>query len=170
MKVADEAEKYAVGCGYSSLDEENACFNGFIEGFNRARKMIKQAKWLYRLEFKDDSCGLWYNGKGGWCFEDGIGALDDTCKTKTLPMDYDERYKQDGRDWFSSCSNKEDLLHWYSVKDAKTLLENGFVFTRYLATEYHEYDLETVFIKETSLYREEIDFFQLMAEYNNKNK
>ena len=121
----------------------------------------KEPKWLYRLEFKDDSCGLWYNGKGGWCFETGIGSLGDECKTKTLPMDYDWRYKQDGRDWFSSCSNRDDLLHWYSKEDAKTLIDKGFVFTRYLATEYVEYPLETVFIKETCLKREEIDFLSL---------
>lgn len=78
-------------------------------------------------------------------------------------MDHDERYKQGGRDWFSSCSNKEDLLHWYSLIDAKELIEKGFVFTRYLATEYHEYEQETVFIKESSLYREEIDIFELFG-------
>lgn len=119
-----------------------------------------KTKWLYRLEYKDDTNGLWYNGNGNWCFEIGIGSIDG-CKTKTLPMDYDERYKQDGRDWFSSCSKKEDLLHWYSLEDAEKLLANGFVFTRYLATEYHEYDLETVFIKETSINREVLDIFEL---------
>ena len=66
-------------------------------------------KWLYRLEYKDNTCGLWYNGNGEWCFQNGIGALDDKCKTKNLPMDYDERYKKEGRDWFSSCSHKETL-------------------------------------------------------------
>jgi hypothetical protein len=35
------------------------------------------------------------------------------------------------------------------------------VFTRYLATEYVEYPMETVFIKETCLKREEIDFLSL---------
>lgn len=123
--------------------------------------MKKEPKWLYRLEFKDNSCGLWYNGEGKWCFESGIGALGDECKTKELPMDYDWRYKQDGRDWFSSCSNIEDLLHWYSKEDATKLMNNGFVFTRYLATEYVEYPMETVFIKETCLKREEIDFLSL---------
>ena len=125
------------------------------------QKSKMKPKWLYRLEYKDNSCGLWYNGDGKWCFESGIGSLDDSCKTKSLPMDYDERYKQDGRDWFSSCTNKDDLLHWYSKEDAKILMSKGFVFTRYLATEYHEYEQQTVFIKETSLYREEIDFFSL---------
>lgn len=125
------------------------------------QKSKMKPKWLYRLEYKDNSCGLWYNGDGKWCFESGIGSLDDSCKTKSLPMDYDERYKQDGRDWFSSCTNKEDLLHWYSKEDAKILMSKGFAFTRYLATEYHEYEQQTVFIKETSLYREEIDFFSL---------
>ena len=32
-------------------------------------------KWLYRLEFKDASCGLWYDGSGKWCFDSGIGAI-----------------------------------------------------------------------------------------------
>lgn len=134
---------------------------GEVEAWLEKKKSPKmKPKWLYRLEYKDNSCGLWYNGTGEWCFENGIGSIDG-CKTKTLPMDYDERYKQDGRDWFSSCSRKEDLLHWFSLEDAKKLIENGFVFTRYLATEYHEYELETVFIKETSMYREEIDIFDL---------
>jgi len=119
-------------------------------------------KWLYRLEYKDGTCGLWYNGEGKWCFEEGIGSLVD-CKTKDLPMDHDERYKQGGRDWFSSCSNKEDLLHWYSLDDAEELIKKGFVFTRYLATEYHEYENETVFIKDSSLVREEIDIFELFG-------
>ena len=34
------------------------------------------------------------------------------------------------------------------------MINNGFVFTRYLATEYVEYENETTFIKETSLERE----------------
>lgn len=121
-------------------------------------------KWLYRLEYKDNSNGLWYNGNGDWCFNEGIGQLDDTCQTKTLPMDYDWRYKQDGKDWFSSCSDKEDLWHWYSIEDAKKLLENGFVFTRYLAIDYHEYEKETVFLKETSLSREIINIYDLFNE------
>ena len=70
---------------------------------------------------------------------------------------YDERYRQDGRMWYSSCSKEEDLLHWYSKEDAKTLKEKGFKFYKYLATEYHEYPMETVFIKDTCLDRVEID-------------
>lgn len=122
-------------------------------------------KWLYRLESKTKDNGLWYDGDGNWCFDKGIGQLDESCKTKTLPMDYDWRYKQDGKDWFSSCSNKEDLLYWYSLEDAKRLINNGFVFTRYLATDYHEYENETVFLKKTCTNREEIDIFEL---FNNK--
>lgn len=122
----------------------------------------RSPKWLYRLEYKDGTCGLWYNGEGKWCFEQGIGLVEG-CKTKDLPMDHDERYKQDGRDWFSSCSRKKDLMHWYSLEDAKKLIEKGFVFTRYLATEYHEYEQETVFIKDTALVREEIDIFELFG-------
>ena len=55
-------------------------------------------------------------------------------------------------------------MHWYSKEDARILLNKGFVFTKYLATEYTEYDQQTVFIKETALRREEIDFFSLFEE------
>lgn len=116
--------------------------------------MKKEPKWLYRLESKSEDNGLWYRADGEYVF--GIGGLPD-CKTKDLPMGYDERYRMDGRHWFSSCSRVEDLKHWYSLYDALQLIENGFVFTRYLATEYTEYEFETTFIKESCLAREVID-------------
>ena len=117
-----------------------------------------EAKWLYRLESTDPNNGLWYNDDSKYVF--GIGKLPE-CKTKDLPMGYDKRYHKDGRDWHSSCSKKEDLMHWYSLKDAVDLIESGFVFTRYLATEYVEYEMETTFIKETCLKREVIDIRDL---------
>lgn len=113
-----------------------------------------EPKWIYRLEATSPEKGLWYNSKSELVWN--IGELKD-CKTKDLPMGYDERYHKDGRNWFSSCSRKEDLTHWYSIKDAQDLVANGFVFTRYLATEYVEYEFETTFIKETSLAREVIN-------------
>jgi hypothetical protein len=122
--------------------------------------MDKQPKWLYRLESTTPDNGLWYDSDGNLVW--GIGKLAD-CKTKDLPMDYDWRYRQDGRNWFSSCSRKEDLIHWYSLQDALDLIAHGFVFTRYLATEYVEYELETVFIKESCLKREEIDIEELFG-------
>jgi hypothetical protein len=116
------------------------------------RALNRKPKWLHRLEATDPEHGLWYDGSGNWVFD--VGAIG--CSTKDLPMDYDWRYKRDGRDWFSSCSSKEDLLHWYSEEDAKRLREIGFVMAKYLATEYVEYEVETTFIKETSLERVEV--------------
>ena len=116
-------------------------------------------KWLYRLEAVNPENGLWYNSKCQLVW--GIGKLEN-CTTKDLPMDYDERYHVDGKNWFSSCSNKEDLLHWYSLEDANYLTSHGFVFTRYLAKDYIEYPTkETVFLKETALKREVIDINDL---------
>ena len=54
-------------------------------------------------------------------------------------------------------------MHWYSIEDAKELIANGFVFTRYLAEDYVEYPLETTFLKETALAREEIDIEELFG-------
>ena len=113
-----------------------------------------EPKWLYRLESTDPAKGLWYNTAGEFCWT--IGELPD-CETKNLPMGYDERYQKDGRCWYSSCSKPEDLSHWFSLDDALTLMEKGFRFMKYLATEYTEYPLETVFIKDTCLDAQEID-------------
>lgn len=115
-------------------------------------------KWLYRLESKDSTNGLWYNEKGEFVW----GCKDCSGTAKDLPMGYDERYHVDGKNWYSSCSSKEDLLHWYSLEDANYLIEHGFVFTKYLAQDYIEYPTqETVFLKETALDRVEIDINEL---------
>ncbi len=120
-----------------------------------------EPKWLWRLESATPDNGLWYDSRGNYVW--GIGVVDG-CVTKDMPMGFDPRYRQDGRMWFSSCSNRDDLMHWYSVEDAEELVAMGFVFTRYLATEYHEYDMETVFIKETSLAREVFDIRELFVD------
>lgn len=118
-------------------------------------------KWLYRLESTDPSQGLWYNAAGEYVWT--IGTLPN-CQTKDLPMGYDERYRRNGRSWYSSCSNPEDLAHWFSLEDALALMKKGFQFNRYLATEYTEYPLETVFIKETCLAVEPVDPHELYQE------
>lgn len=105
-------------------------------------------KWLYRLESIDPFNGLWYDSFGEYCW--GIGEIKG-CETKYLPMDYDHRYQKDGRKWYSSCSNPDDLPHWYSFEDALNLINKGFRFRKYLATEFVEYPLETTFIKDSCI-------------------
>lgn len=113
-------------------------------------RKLQAPRWLWRLEAIDPKHGLWYNSDGEWVF-DVWG-----CSTSGLPMGWDWRYQQDGKSWWSSCSKRSDLTHWYSVEDARQLVEKGFVFARYQATEYHEYRNETVFLKESCLAREEL--------------
>jgi hypothetical protein len=120
----------------------------------------KKPKWLYRLESNDPNNGLWYDSNGEFCF--GIGSVGN-CTTASLPMDYDERYRLGGRMWHSSCSNKEDLLHWYSFENAVELLSKGFSFRKYLATEYREYALETTFIKSSCIGVEDVDIYKLFG-------
>ena len=111
------------------------------------------SEWVYRLESATADNGLWYNSRGEFVF--GVNDAPN-CSSKDLPMDYDPRYKQNSKNWFSSCSNIEDLTHWYSVENAKWLIQHGFVFTKYLAQDFIPYDKETVFLKETALERVEI--------------
>ena len=118
-------------------------------------------KWVYRLEAVSPKNGLWYNEKGEMVWD--IGKIEG-CKTKDLPMDYDKRYHMYGWNWHSACSRIEDLAHWYSLEDALELIANGFVFTKYLATQYYEWEFETTFMKETCLKREILDIKEIWGD------
>ena len=122
-----------------------------------------EPKWLYRLESTIPTLGLKKNKKGDFVL---TLAEIENCKTKDLPMGFDERYKQGGKDWFSSCSNIDDLTHWYSISNAKDLIEKGFRFSKYLATDYVEYDKETVFLKETCLQRVTLNIEEIFKQDN----
>lgn len=112
------------------------------------------SKVVYRLESTDDNLGLWYNVRNELVL---TLATIDNCETASMPMGYDERYKQQGKDWFSSCSRIEDLTHWYSAQNALDLEKIGFRLSKYIAVDYVEYEKETVFLKETCLARETLD-------------
>lgn len=120
-----------------------------------------EARWLYRLESRTPENGLWYNSKGEFVL--GIAKAPNSA-TKDLPMEYDERYQEGGKNWFSSCKNKEDLTHWYSKENAEWLVNNGFVFTKYLARDWRHYDKESVFLKETAIKRIELDISELWGD------
>lgn len=79
-------------------------------------------------------------------------------------MGEDERYHIDGLNWYSSCSNVEDLLHWYSKEDAEYLLKHGFRFMKYHVRDYHEFKNETVFLKETASTGLRLIFFPYSTE------
>lgn len=113
----------------------------------------KQPKWLYRLESIDENKGLWYTPNGEFVLTLKNVPGNETWK---LPMGYDPRYKANDRDWFSACTNISDLTHWFSIEDVNYLLECGFRLTKWLATEYTEYEKETVFIKESCLDMKEL--------------
>ena len=158
-KLSDaEGKTMCADPGYETYLRSSVDFRLNREGIPQAKK---EPKWLYRLESTNPENGLWYNSHGEFCW--GINALPN-CETKNLPMGYDARYQKDGRQWFSSCSNPADLMHWFSVQDTLDLVAQGFEFARYLATEYEEYPLETTFIKGSALKREVMDIRELFKE------
>ncbi len=118
------------------------------------------AKWVYRLESIVPNKGLWYDHKGN--FVETLKSVPNNTSHK-LPMGYDERYKQDGKNWWSSCSRMEDLTHWYTVEDVRYLLNNGFALTRYLVVDFIEYEKETLFLKETAFRRVELTIGQVFG-------
>lgn len=160
LKEARRFYDYIIGRPELIPDCYQPNFDEWLPKVYERLKQLEGPKWLYRLEAASPDNGLWYNSNNEYVW----GCRDCKGDAKNLPMGYDARYHIDGKNWFSSCSNKEDLLHWYSKEDAEWLLEHGFVFTKYLARDYHEFDKETVFLKETAAKREVIDFLTLFEE------
>lgn len=157
LKEASRMYDFIIGHPELIPDCHKPDFNKWLPKVYERLKQLEGPKWLYRLEAISSDNGLWYNTANDYVW----GCKDCKGEAKNLPMGYDHRYHLDDKNWFSSCSNKEDLQHWYSKEDAQWLLEHGFVFTRYLACDYHEFPQETVFLKETALKREVIDFMSL---------
>ena len=115
-------------------------------------ELVLKPRWFYRIEAISPDKGLWYNDHTDWVFDEGI-ALTKNSSSIELPMDYDPRYRKDGRLWHSACEDKEKMKYWFDPVDAHYLLSNGYRLYRYLATEYHIYENEVCFIKATALKR-----------------
>ena len=82
--------------------------------------------WVYRFEHTDPKKGAWYNREGHFCCTHPI--------LKQLDMPYEpDVYKGYYR---SACANGEDLGYWIPEEAAREMLNQGYIATKYLTTDY----------------------------------
>lgn len=100
---------------------------------------------IYRMEHGITRDGMWYDHKGNYV--PLIMTLTEG-KSKHLPMDLDDRYGYNGRRWVSGCSDLDIFKHWFTLRDAKELVEKGCVLREFECTEYIVEEYQTLFTRE----------------------
>lgn len=78
---------------------------------------------LYRIEHKETKAGMWHNYDGSY---NGIIKTLTEGKSKNVPMNKIKEQSKDGKKWFSSVSNLDQLLEWFSRKDIEELVSLGY--------------------------------------------
>lgn len=99
---------------------------------------------LYRIENLRTGAGMWYREDG--TFDPFIYRLTEGA-SKSLPMEFDERYHDGGVNWQSATSSKSDLRLWFSARDALELAQNGYQLYELQAREYKIEERQTLFTR-----------------------
>ena len=105
-------------------------------------------KTLFRLERKSGD-GMWYNADG--TFNPSIRTICPGSINATIPMDYSELYKRDGKVWNSACDNLDSLYAWFPKKDMIKLVDNGFMLFEYVVTNWVEIEKGEIIFSQDSV-------------------
>lgn len=101
---------------------------------------------IWRIENEETMVGMWYDKNG--VPTNYIHSIDGI--SKDLPMDKDvEHYRQQGKEWYSGCSRKEDMFHWFSKDDITALNQDGYKLYEFEADEFIEEEFQTIFTRES---------------------
>ena len=100
---------------------------------------------IFRIERTATGDGMWYDNDGS--YNPFINTLSEGL-SKDLPMDYDQRYGEDGLRWYSGCQSLEGIDQWFSNRDIVELIQGGFRLVRYDADRFHVEPTQVIFTKE----------------------
>ncbi|WP_163530972.1 hypothetical protein [Halobacillus ihumii] len=110
-------------------------------------------KTIYRIENEETMHGMWYRLDG--TFDPFINRLTEGI-SKSLPMEFDERYSKGGRKWFSGCGNRKQMQSWFSTKDALELFKSGYRLFEFKSNQFVEEEFQTIFTREGIIEKREI--------------
>jgi hypothetical protein len=100
---------------------------------------------IYRIENPETWTGMWYNADGS--YSGYIHSLTEG-KSAWLPMDFDEKYRADGKTWLSAGKSIENMNQWFSVLDAYELDKAGYFLYEYVVSQYKVDDIQAYFTRE----------------------
>lgn len=113
-------------------------------------------KTIYRIETPEEKVGMWYDHNG--IFRKTIGVLCPNGIAKDLPMPLNlELYRKDGEIWNSAGSSIEQMNHWFTAEDAKSLMNNGFKLFEFEVNTYQELEHEILFCRKGIIHQKEIE-------------
>jgi len=117
----------------------------------------------YRVEDQIEQHGLWRNFDGTWnpVFDQLSEGL-----SRSLPMEDNDLYRQDGKQWFAAAPTKETLKHWFSLNDVLELAELGYkIYEFKLENTKQVSDFEIIFTRDNIVSQKEIDYKEIWYDY-----
>ena len=117
--------------------------------------MTKTARKVYRIENPIDMDGMWYTKNG--IARKKIHLLCPDGISKDLPMPLNVKlHRKDGLIWNSAGKSVENMRHWFTDTDAKSLYNNGFRLFEFITTLYNELEHEILFCRDGVVMQREI--------------
>ena len=121
---------------------------------------------IYRIENEDTMHGMWY--KQDATFEPFILKLTEG-RSRSLPMDFDERYSKGGLNWFSGCGDKSTMQYWFSDSDALELFQCGYKLYEFDSKQFSVEENQILFTREGVKLKREVPLKTLWDIEGTKN-
>ena len=97
---------------------------------------------LYRVQSIENAGSLWYNPDG--TPNRVVDKLSNDTLAK-LPMDFDPRYREDGRIWQCATSDIDNFNYWFSLQDYTELIDMGYKAVKFDTNEFIKEEHQTLF-------------------------
>lgn len=98
---------------------------------------------------------MWYDHNG--VFRKKIDILCPNGIAKDFPMPLNlELHRKDGEIWNSAGDSIEQMNHWFTAEDAKSLMNNGFKLFQFEVDMYQQLEHEILFCRKGIISQKEI--------------
>lgn len=102
---------------------------------------------VYRVENEKEQKGLWRKFDGTW--EPLFDILTDGL-CRDLPMEDNDLYRSDGKQWFASAPSRQTLQKWFSKRDLEELTSAGFTISEFEVRNYKKVsEFEYIFTRDS---------------------
>ena len=114
-----------------------------------------KTKIIYRIEIPESRHGMWYNDQGE--FQKTIDILCPNGIAKDFPMPLNlELHRKNGKVWNSAGDSIEQMNHWFTAEDAKSLMNQGFKLFEFEVSEFQRLEHEVLFTRDGIVKQKEI--------------
>lgn len=110
---------------------------------------------VYRIEIPEDKNGMWYSKDGVLQPKIGIYCPYGTAKDLPMPLNL-ELHRKDGLIWNSGGKSIENMNHWFTAEDAKSMMNHGFKLFEFDVNLFQELEHETLFCRDGLISQREI--------------